>query len=93
MWIKAIILPIALSVPLVVSQTPWKNDESITKEQRGWMVWDNTCISDLTRNEKTRVVAPMVNGMPDMKQANLEGALVTFDHNCGRIVITKGERP
>ena len=53
-------------------------------------VWDATCITEITKTENTRLVAPVdKDGVPDMKRAKLEGVTVTYTKNCMRFDISR----
>lgn len=80
-----------LSLPINVSGPTWSASE--VKNQTAWMVWDGPCINKVEKGLKTRLVAPMVDGLPDKKRMVLEDATVEFEPACGRIAVTKGERP
>lgn len=64
----------------------------VTTSQVGYMVWDSVCIKSVSKNLKTRMEAPLVDGVPDLNKARIYGEDVDFDRGCGRIEIRREQR-
>lgn len=59
--------------------------------QQAFMVWDKTCLDKAEIQEKTYMDAPVVDGKPDMKKAQIHNLALTYNKNCGRIEIRRAQ--
>lgn len=50
--------------------------------QQAYMVWEKQCIDEVTMTADARLVAPMRDGVPDMKKSRFQGLTVKFRDNC-----------
>lgn len=58
-------------------------------KQQAYMVWNKPCISKIEQTDKVYIDAPMVDGKPDLKQAEIHGQVATYEPSCGRIEIRR----
>lgn len=57
------------------------------QSQSGYMVWDARCLSEVVKAPETKLIAPLIDGKPDMKQAYVVHVHATYEPSCGHIEI------
>lgn len=62
---------------------------SARASQTAVMVWDSECLSDVHATKGTKLIAPLVDGEPDMKHSYAIGVNITYAPGCGRIEVQK----
>jgi hypothetical protein len=60
-----------------------------SSEQTAYMVWNSSCIIEVTKDSNTRIIAPMIAGLPDMSKARLERVHATYTPSCGVITVSR----
>jgi len=73
------------AVLLLLAMTCARGQESTSKYSV--LVWGKGCITNIQLGDKTRLEAPLVNGRPDMREAKVYNAVVTYSPECGHIEI------
>ena len=58
-----------------------------TPVDQAYMVWDAHCLFEVSKQPDKYLIAPHVDGQPDMRQARLMATHVTYKPECGQIVI------
>ncbi len=59
------------------------------QEQKSYMVWDAGCLTEVSKEQDTKLIAPMKDGQPDKSQMKVLHIHVAYVPSCGHVVVTR----